>query len=222
MNCDEVRAQAAAFATGSLSDEERATVLEHLEGCPEAHEEFAHARAATFMIARAAPEREPPPELRDRILATARAESREGGQPVPISDRRRTLLRWAGAAAAVLVLLAVGFAAGTALRSDSPPDLAVRVYNAESGAWLELEADENAAQITLGGLPTLEASAAYQLWVIRDGSPQSLAVFEANSDGPWQTSVSAQLEAGETLAVTIGPSGGGAAPVGEPVLSSGA
>jgi anti-sigma-K factor RskA len=222
MTCDEVRAHAAAFATGSLGDEERAAVLEHLERCPEAHEEFAQMRAATFMIARAAPEREPPPALRDRILATARAESREDNQPVPISGRAPRWLQWAGAAAAIVVLVAVGFAAGAALRSDGSPALAVRVYNAESGAWLEVEANEDAAEITLGGLPTLEASAAYQLWVIRDGSPQSLAVFEANSDGPWQTSISAQLEAGETLAVTIGPSGGGAAPVGEPVLSSGA
>ena len=222
MNCEEVRVQAAAFATGSLSDDEYAAVLEHLEGCPEAHEEFAHMRAATFMIARAAPEREPPPGLRDRILATARAESRERRRPLYISSRQPRVLRWVGAAAAMIVLLALGFGAGTALRSDGGPDLAVSVYNAESGAWLKVEADEDAAEITLGGLPALEASAAYQLWVIRDGSPQSLAVFEANSDGPWQTSVSAQLDAGETLAVTIGPSGGGDAPIGEPVLSSGA
>jgi anti-sigma factor RsiW len=219
MNCDEVREQAAAFATGSLTDDERAAVLEHLESCPEAHEEFANMRAAAFMIARAAPEREPPPSLRERILESARAEPRQR-PPLRFLERARSR-RWLTAAAA-LALFVLGVVAGSQLGDDGSADLALRVYNAESGAWLDAQSNEGATEVTLGGLPALDEGSAYQVWVIRGGTPQSLAVFEANSAGPWTTNVSLDLDREEQLAVTVSPSGGVDLPVGDLLLASGA
>jgi anti-sigma-K factor RskA len=220
MTCDEVRAYAAAFATDSLTADERAAVLEHLETCPEAHEEFANMRAAAFMIARAAPEREPPSGLRARILETARSEPRDAAR-FSVLDRAQPL-RWLAAAAAVALLFALGFTAGSLLRSNASSDLSLHVYNAESGAWLDVESAAGATEITLGGLPALDESAAYQVWVIRSGAPESVAVFEANGSGPWTTSVSLDLDRGERLAVTVSPSGGVPAPVGDLLLASGA
>ena len=188
-----------------------------------------------LVLARAAPERTPPEELRDRVLSSAIA-ARAAGTPSrpPVSEgadfeaaresqRWRAIpLAWWSAAAAAVMVFALGFGGGTLFSTGGNDiDRELHVYNAESGAWLEVVATGETSEVTLGGLPTLDAAQAYQLWVIRDGIPQSLAVIEANVSGPWVTSTSIVLATQETVAVTLGPSGGGDTPIGDPVLSSG-
>ncbi|HEY6056936.1 MAG TPA: zf-HC2 domain-containing protein, partial [Candidatus Limnocylindrales bacterium] len=71
---DEIRDLAASYVLGALSAAEAAAVREHLASCPEPHPEFAELGGVVPYLAEIVDPVEPPPALRARILAAARAE----------------------------------------------------------------------------------------------------------------------------------------------------
>ena len=77
MTCDDVRDQAAAFVLGALTPAEEEAVRDHLATCPEAHAEFAELGGVVPILAAAVEQVEPPPALRERIMAAAAADRRE-------------------------------------------------------------------------------------------------------------------------------------------------
>ena len=74
MSCDDVREQAAAFVLGALTPAEEREVRDHLATCPEAHAEFAELGGVVPALAESVEQVEPPPALRDRIMAAAAAD----------------------------------------------------------------------------------------------------------------------------------------------------
>src|SRR6476620_5184750 len=137
MTHDEVRAALAAEALGALDGPEAAAVRAHLAECGECREELAELREAAAALAYAAPpvpmDVHRSARLRARLVARAAAD-RAGGAPaapaprlapappsasmddardgvIPIArarDRRGGMGGWLAAAAAVLLLIAVG------------------------------------------------------------------------------------------------------------------
>ncbi len=99
--CREWRESLGAFALGQLPEEERAALEAHLEGCPECRAELESLAGVARLLPMAEPEHfdtapVPPPSLADQVVATIRAERREG--------RRRRLrlgLAFSGVTAAV-------------------------------------------------------------------------------------------------------------------------
>ena len=79
MTCDDVRDQAAAFVLGALTPAEEEAVRDHLATCPEAHAEFAELGGVVPILAASVEQVEPPPALRERIMAAAAADRRERG-----------------------------------------------------------------------------------------------------------------------------------------------
>lgn len=131
MTCDEARDQAAGFVLGALTPAEERAVQEHLATCTEAHDEFAELGGVVPALAAAVEQVEPPPALRERILAAAAADLRGRAPaavpsvaPVPLPppvaapmvERPRSLptrsraprFGWALGLAAVLVIAALG------------------------------------------------------------------------------------------------------------------
>ncbi len=117
-NCREWRESLGAYALGHLSDEERASLEAHLEGCPACRAEAAALGSVATLLPHADPERFgpaplPPPELGKRIAATIDAERR--------SKRRQRRLRFgfgfggaaAAAAAAVLAIFVLSSGDGS-------------------------------------------------------------------------------------------------------------
>jgi putative zinc finger protein len=96
-----------AYALGHLSDEERAVLEAHLEGCPACRAEADSLFAVSRLLPHADPERfgpapQPPPELGKRITATIGGERR--------SKRRQRRLRFGfgfGGAATAMAVLAI-------------------------------------------------------------------------------------------------------------------
>ena len=83
MTCDDVRDQAAAFVLGALTPAEEQEVRDHLATCPEAHAEFAELGGVVPVLAASVEQVEPPPALRERIMAAAAADLRaRGAAPV--------------------------------------------------------------------------------------------------------------------------------------------
>lgn len=208
--CDEVSGLAGAYALGLLDADERAAVEEHLAG--HWHEEYAGARATVQALAAAAPEADPSPGLRARVMDVARAEARRGGRRwIP------GLLTGAACAAAIFAVLGI---AG-ALRGPSPAQRMV-VQDAGSGAFFELAVQESGsrASVRLGGLPARPGSEVYQVWLIQPGRPpKSLSVVGADREGPWTRDVDVRLKPGDTVAVTVEPDGSRAAPSQAPILA---
>lgn len=210
LTCDEVGDLAGAYALGLLDADERATIEDHLAG--HWHEEYASARAAVLALASAAPEADPSPGLRGRVLDIARAEARrEGRRWIP------GMLAGAGLAAAVFA----GLVFFGVLDRTPEPAQQMFVQNAGTGAYLDLTVEESGSRgsIRLGGLPVKPGDEVYQVWVIEPGrSPKSVSVIGADREGPWTRAVHVRLKPGDTLAVTVEPDGSRTAPSQSPIL----
>jgi anti-sigma factor RsiW len=99
--CREWRESLAAHALGRLSEEERAALRAHLEGCAECRAELESLAGVARLLPLADPERfgtapAPPPSLAGKVAATIRAERRK------VRRRRLRLgLTFSGATAAI-------------------------------------------------------------------------------------------------------------------------
>ncbi len=86
MTCEEARELAPAYVLGALEADELAAVREHLASCGEAHEEFAALGAVAIALVETVELVEPPPALRERVMAAARRdlEERTGALTAPL------------------------------------------------------------------------------------------------------------------------------------------
>ncbi|HVX18901.1 MAG TPA: hypothetical protein VHA73_12780 [Acidimicrobiales bacterium] len=105
ISCAEVRGQAAEIALGLVAGPERAALLDHLATCGACQAEVDALAAVVDDLLLAAPAAEPPAGFESRVL------NRLGPGAVPIWRRRR-VVAWLGAAAAALVLVALGVVVG--------------------------------------------------------------------------------------------------------------
>ncbi|MBI2760513.1 MAG: anti-sigma factor [Chloroflexi bacterium] len=84
MNCEELEDLAGALALGAALPEEVAAARAHLGTCPNAHALLRELTVTASLLAEAAEPVEPPPRLRERILAAARAERDTAPEPIPL------------------------------------------------------------------------------------------------------------------------------------------
>ena len=119
--------QTAPYALGALDDDERASFEQHLATCPQCAAEVRELQEVAGLLATAAKPVAPPPALRDRILADARAvrpisaasqrssavpvapqgEASAKAEPRVALSQRNWLVGWLTAAAAILLVIAI-------------------------------------------------------------------------------------------------------------------
>jgi anti-sigma-K factor RskA len=189
---------AAGFVLGALEPDEERAVREHLATCSLPHDELAELGAVVSTLAVAVEQVEPPPSLRDRVMAAAARdlESRGSGaaqpsvRPSPLAavpGARRAVrparLGWALGLAAVLVIAALG-AWNVTLRSDLDAAAAYRQHveqvltaAARQGSHSAiLRSDANPA---IGGLAVVASDGSVQV-VMRGLAPTTgRSVYEA-------------------------------------------
>jgi hypothetical protein len=132
MTCEQVLDALPDYALGTLSETEAAAVRRHLRGCAACRGDAETLDQGLVMFASVAHEVQPPPELKDRVMAVLEEERAE--RPSPPARRRPRVVRWL-AAAAVAVTLAGTVAWGTAQTmsaSDANSALAGYRRDAES------------------------------------------------------------------------------------------
>jgi hypothetical protein len=183
LTCDEVRDLAPLFVTGALDPDEMDAMREHLAGCDDPHAELLELGEAATSLLEAVEPAEPPPALRDRLLAAAAADLAEGrhpAAPAPAPEppghagdaprvvsldreraRRRPGLGWVLGIAAVIAIVALG-GLSLSLQSDLA---AARAYREGVAQALELAAQP-------GSLTALVAAG--------DGSVSGLGVVGAD------------------------------------------
>jgi Anti-sigma-K factor rskA len=108
--CDDIRGLAAGLALDVVDEDEERRVREHVARCPGCADELDRMREAAAVLGSAPPQLDPPPALRGRLLAAARAERPDGRATRPLGlvgpravRRPRVTPAWAAIAAAILV-----------------------------------------------------------------------------------------------------------------------
>ncbi|MBY6348921.1 anti-sigma factor [Rhodococcoides corynebacterioides] len=163
-----------------------------------------------------------PPDLRTRILGAAAdtAQVAPDGTSAPVvvplsasSDRRRTQarrparLRWAAAAAAVVV---AGVGGAIAVETGTDPSAPTTVTALEApvtgGGTLEVEyaPGDDRAIVQMDGVDAPPAGSVYQLWII-DGGPVSAGTMDATSV---DEAASVPVAGASAVSVTVEPTGG--------------
>jgi anti-sigma-K factor RskA len=220
----------AGYALDALDPEERAAFEAHLGGCARCQEELASFWEATGALAHAAAGPAPPPELRGRLLAAARAER---PNVVPLRPRR-----WALPAAVSVAAVAAVAALALGLWAASLSDDLEQARDALAGQKLvtALLADDSARSVALRGadgrlvvgadgraalvvrdLPAAPDGKIYEIWVI-DEVPRRAGSFDRSG----VVGLDRAVPRDATVAVTVERDGGVDAPTSMPIFSAAA
>jgi len=119
MDHDQLRELTGAYALGLLHEDERQILESHLRLCPECAREVEDSIATVKALPYAVSPVEPRAGLRDRIVASVAAQSRESGEATSMTEtpprivRKSSLLPYGLAAAASLAAVLTGFYAFT-------------------------------------------------------------------------------------------------------------
>lgn len=195
-------------------------------GCSDAWRQSSGASARLIAAARALPlEADPPPQLRDRVLAARRrAATGTESYGAPASPPRVPASRpadrgwlgrlaWAGSgalvgAAAVLALVVIGSPRVT------PERIALTgsaLAPAASGSVVlePLSGGSVRVQLALSGLPRTDANHFYELWLVGDGGRVSAGTFRSDGSPVAQTfTTAADLTIYPRIGITLEPDDG--------------
>ena len=231
MKCEEIEELAGAYALQALPDDVLREVEDHLASCS-AHPDIAGLRAVALSLAGAAPEREPPPTLKARLMEAIRRETAGGAQAVAPRAPTARLIPWfrprfaSYALATVLAAVVVGLLTWNLIlqvSGDGGEDVTFVRTLTDSGAArgriLYIQ-EERTALLTVEGLAPLPAEKTYQVWAISDGEPTGIGLFNASESGEASTVIEADLSKVEIVAITIEPAGGSPQPTTEPILKA--
>ena len=219
-----------AYALGSLDEAEARLVAEHLTGCHICRTELSAFQNVANQLAFAAPNAAPSQDLKRRFIE--RIQEIKSTLPKPESHRvSKRLIPIGGMVGMLLIFVLLvsslvfwqrlnhlevlagpmGMRAITLQNTDAAPN---------ASGFVVISADGQEGVLVVDELPPLDAQHEYQLWLVRNGSTTSGAVFPVDESGYRGM----RIEAPQTLLlyssvlVTIEPTGGSAEPTGTQVL----
>jgi anti-sigma-K factor RskA len=230
-----------AYALDALDDPQRLRFERHLRGCPACAgevREYAEVVTALAMAVAA----EPPPGLRDRVLAAA-AVTRQLPPEVAEARRRPALPRstWLPrlATAGAVVGVAAAVTLGVVLVSTQDRLNTVQAQNQAIAAVLAapgtritsatasvggtatvvLSYSERKIVFTSAGLPALPSSEVYELWLIGPVQARRAGLLSAASNGKTSPVLASGLQPDDKVGVTVEPAGGTSSPTTTPILA---
>ena len=219
---DDVHALVGPYALDALDDDEERSFEEHLALCERCREELAGLREAAASLAYGAPRAvPPPPELKERILAQARAERRN---VVPLRPRRNWTAPLAAAAAvAACAAVVLGIWAASLENSQDPIESVLskpgaRLVSMGKAGGVAVAPDGSA--VLALAVPRAPSGKTYEAWVIRAGKPQRAGLFAGRS-GTSIVRIDRPVRPGEVVAVTLERAGGVSKPTTKPLAVSG-
>lgn len=154
----------APWLLGALPPLEAEVFERHVAGCDACQQEAARLRPALGALAGAAPDVEPPPELKASLMATVRAEAKTRGK-APARRRIWPALRPATALAMVAVGVVIGVTA-TQVSDDSGRTIAAAVDRTRiQTGTAELHVDGSEARLVMQDLPDPGAGKVWEVWI---------------------------------------------------------
>jgi hypothetical protein len=235
-----------AYALDALEDgAERDRFIRHLSRCQSCASEVRGFREVSTALAFAATA-EPPPELRDRVLAAA-ARTRQlppeiktqGGHARPRRTRSWTpWVPWISgvvATASIVAAVLLGFAqAHTQQELNqaqaenqaislllSSPQVTLLSHSTTKGgvATVVLAAARHQLVVVTNDLPALPAGQVYQLWLIGKKKTVSAGLLPPATSGRTAPVLASGVVKGDTLGLTVEPAPGSVQPTTTPILA---
>jgi anti-sigma-K factor RskA len=216
---------AGAYVLGAMATAERDEFEAHLATCAVCQVEVDELRPAADALPMAAPTMQPPPELKDRIMAEVEREAEllgaagAGADRPPRTERRRRrawLSGWRLAPVAAALLIA-GVVVGIGLGG---PDTSTVPFD-RAGAELEIDGDK--ATLVAEDLPAPPEGRVYEVWLMPEGSdtPEPTDVlFTPRSDGSATAAIPGSVEDVSQVLVSDEPPGGSDEPTGEILMAA--
>jgi anti-sigma-K factor RskA len=209
----------AAHALGALEPREERRVTKHATRCERCRAELARLAPAVGALGESVEQHEPPPALRERLMAKVRAEAASAGEPRRAgSGLGRLLLRPAAGLAAV-ALAGAGVAGYLIADEDGDGSSKIPASSELAGAGASLKVEDDAATLELHGMPVLAKGAVYQVWVAEGPEIRRSATFVPNEDGTATAAVPEVLEGASEVMVTEEPRPGRSTPSLPPLLT---
>jgi anti-sigma-K factor RskA len=229
-----------AYALDALDAADRERFERHLRGCPACADQVRQYTEVTTALAMATAA-EPPPGLRDRVLA-ATAVTRQLPPEAAAARRQVSLPRssWAPRLATAVGVVAVAAAVtlgvvqvSTQHRLDTAqaqnqalaavlaaPDAQITSAASTIGgrATVVLSYSEGKMVFTGAGLPALPSSKVYELWLISPAQARSAGLLPSASNGKTGPVLASGLASDDKVGVTVEPAGGTSSPTTTPIL----
>ncbi|HSP29654.1 MAG TPA: anti-sigma factor [Ilumatobacteraceae bacterium] len=247
LNSDRIDELIALAALGELSAEDERELDAVVRTDPAVAAEVDEALAAAAALQRTHAE-EPPPALRSSVLAAIASTPQEqavpatgtpGGERETTDDTSRVVslesqrarrgFRPVMLAAAAVALFAVGGVVLVVSDDDGPDPIAAVVEAPDatrrtlSGEIEQLTVIYSASQDALvvegDGVPAVDDTATYQLWLVGDGGATSVGIFRPDTDGRVSERFANVDPTDFVLGVTREPAGGSESPT-LPILAS--
>jgi anti-sigma-K factor RskA len=227
---DDLHSLVAPYALDALNHEEERDFEEHLALCERCRQELAGLREAAAALAYGAAGPAPPSELKDRILAQARAE-RENVVPLARGRRNWTAPLAAAAAVAACAALGLGIWAATlesdldAARSKARSNELAAVLIQSGAKFVPLSGGGKLAYAPSGSAalvvkaPPAPSGKTYEAWVIESGKASRAGLFEG-STSPTVIRIARPVRPGAVVAVTLERAGGVDRPTQKPVMAT--
>jgi len=223
----------AGYALDALEPADRARAKELLERSEEAREELRTLTETTAAMATAVSGPAPPPELRERILQSARDDRQT---VVPLEPRRRArLVPVLGVAAAVAAVVAVALGIwGFSVSSDLDESRAALAQARAAAAVLaspdartvgleqgngSLVVSGSMAVLVLNDMEGAPQGKTWEVWVLDGETPVRAGLF-AGGQARDVVPVEGGVGPGAKVLVTLEPSGGVDAPTTSPIVTS--
>lgn len=223
----------AAYMLGALEPEEAAEFERHAEDCERCRSEIRWLTAAVEVLPEAVERQEPPPQLRQRLLAEVGADARaagvepaaEGGVWGRLTGRFRRADRgsrgWRPIAAlAAVALVAVALAGYKIGSGDSggPTPQQVGAVDSADGVSAKVLREGDSGEVRLADVSKLPDERVLEAWVRRDGEVEPVkALFVPDREGKASTTI-ADLRGVDLVMVTTEPAAGSKAPTSVPIV----
>jgi anti-sigma-K factor RskA len=202
-----------AFALGALEPQEARAVQAHAPGCARCKRELEALVPAVAVLGESVEQLEPPPELRERVLAEVHADVARTAAEREAPARRPQRRGWRGlmmrpalAVGLAIVIAAVGgyVIAGNGGGGEGGTEIAVKSGPAAApGAGGSLAVSEDSSTLDLHGLRQLTGNEVYQVWIAEGANPPSpSSSFTPDRAGRAMTAVDGHLTPGTMVMLT--------------------
>lgn len=214
---------AAAYALGALEPAEADAFRRHLSECVVCRDELAAFRVAVEALPLSAPQYEPPPGLRRRVLATVREDAKAAQAPArrrPRFSAAAFMPRPAFAAAAAVIAVAVGLIGGLEINSGGSGG--VHTVAASVGD-ARLRVSDNRGELLVSHLPTPPRGKIYEVWLVHRGAKAptpTTTLFSVTHAGTADVGLPGTLAGVSEVLVTPEPAGGSLSPTHAPVIAA--
>jgi anti-sigma-K factor RskA len=204
------RDELVAFALGALEPGEERAIEAHTHGCARCTRELEAQMPAVAVLGESVEQREPPPELRERVLAVVRREAAasergETERKRPWRERRAPRAFLLRPAVALATLAVIGAGVGGYLVRDTgggggETTAAVRPAQPRIGGSLVV--GDDSSTLDLHGMGPVKGSEVYQVWIAEGTRVRPSSDFVPDSSGRAVAALDGHLSEGTKVMVT--------------------